>query len=190
MPAPAPPPAKAIIGEAERQAAAEKRRQLLLRQKQEAEREAAQRAKMAKQTAENGKRQAEQREAQRAAAAKRAALSPASSPAAGAGQLRSPTAGSASPAAIGAYRGEVMGHLAGFKRYPESARARGAQGRPSIAFTLDASGHVASVSLTHSSGQPDIDAEAVAMVRRASPFPAPPAGASRSFTATIGFVLH
>jgi len=189
-PAPAPPSAKAVLEEAER-AAAEKSRQLLLRQKQEAEREAAQRAatEKAKRAADNARRQAEQREAQRAAAAKRAALPPASSPAADVGEPRRPVGG-ASPAAIGAYRGEVMGHLAGFKRYPEAARARGAEGRPSIAFTLDASGRVASVSLTRASGQSDIDAEAVAMVRRASPFPAPPPGASRSFTATIGFVLH
>jgi len=188
-PATLPPPAKAIMGQAERQVAAEKRREMLLRQKQEAERQAEQRAaEKAKQAAETAKRQAEQREAQRAA--KQASLPPANSPAFGPGQLRSPAAGSASPAAIGAYRGEVLRHLAGFKRYPEGARARGAQGRPSIAFTLDASGRLASVSLTHSSGQPDIDAEAVAMVRRASPFPAPPSSASGSFTATIGFVLH
>ena len=95
-----------------------------------------------------------------------------------------------SAAAIGAYRGQVIGHLSAYKHYPDSARARGAEGHPSVAFVLDASGRVVSVTLTHASGQPDIDAEVVAMVRRASPFPPPPAGAGRLFSATIGFVLR
>jgi protein TonB len=93
-------------------------------------------------------------------------------------------------AASSAYRGLVLGRLAGFKRYPPAARARGAQGNPVIAFSVDASGHVVSVSLTHGSGDADIDAEVVAMVKRASPFPPPPSGAPHAFSAGINFRLQ
>ena len=96
----------------------------------------------------------------------------------------------ANQAAARAYRGEVVSHLAAFKRYPPGARARGAQGNPVVAFSLDAAGRVVSVALTRASGDAEIDAEVVAMVRRASPFPAPPPGAPRAFSAPINFHLQ
>jgi colicin import membrane protein len=166
--------------QAVRQELAEQRRQALAEEKKAAERQAARR-----EAAELARRQAQARESAARAAARPASLPPAQAPA-GNGTAPSPV----SAAAIGAYRGQVIGHLGGYKRYPEGARARGAEGRPSVSFVLDASGRVTSVTLTRSSGQPDIDAEVVAMVRRASPFPSPPPGAGRSFSATIGFVLH
>ena len=43
------------------------------------------------------------------------------------------------------------------------------------------------VSLVRGTGYASLDQEAVAMVRRASPFPAPPPGHLRNFTAPIGF---
>ncbi|MFI5012845.1 MAG: energy transducer TonB [Hyphomicrobiales bacterium] len=92
--------------------------------------------------------------------------------------------------AVLAYHGIVIGHLAGFKRYPPAARARGAQGNPVVAFSVDASGRVVSVSLTRGSGDTDIDAEIVAMVHRASPFPAPPPGAPHAFSAGVNFRLQ
>ena len=95
-----------------------------------------------------------------------------------------------SPPRAGNYRGQVIAHLAHFKRYPEGARARQAEGVPVVAFTLDGSGRVTGAGLSRSSGHADIDAEALAMVRRAVPFPAPPAGAGRSFSASIGFRLR
>jgi TonB family protein len=84
----------------------------------------------------------------------------------------------------------VIAHLSRFKRYPDAARSREAEGTPVVAFALDGSGRVTAASLARSSGHPDIDAEAVAMVRRAVPFPAPPPGAPRSFSASIGFRLR
>ncbi len=84
----------------------------------------------------------------------------------------------------------MIGHLASFKRYPPAARARGAQGNPSVSFSIDGSGRVVSVSLTRASGDPDIDAEIVAMVHRASPFPAPPPGAPHVFSAAVNFRLQ
>jgi TonB family protein len=100
---------------------------------------------------------------------------------------RGPAAGQVS---AGAYRSQVIAHLTRFKRYPESAMARGAEGVPAVAFSLDASGGVSQASLARSSGQADIDAEVLAMVRRAVPFPQPQSGAPRSFTASIAFRLR
>jgi TonB family protein len=80
--------------------------------------------------------------------------------------------------------------LTRFKRYPESARSRGAEGTPTVAFSLDGGGRVTGAGLSRSSGERDMDAEAVAMVRRAAPFPAPPPGAPRSFSASIGFRMQ
>jgi len=45
-------------------------------------------------------------------------------------------------------------------------------------FKLNRRGNVISVDVTQSSGDPDYDREAVAMVRRSDPFPKPPAQAA------------
>ncbi|CCD99439.1 energy transducer TonB [Bradyrhizobium sp. STM 3809] len=47
-----------------------------------------------------------------------------------------------------------------------------------VTFTLNRVGNVLSVDVTQSSGDPDYDREAVAMVRRSDPFPKPPATAA------------
>jgi periplasmic protein TonB len=104
-------------------------------------------------------------------------------------QGRSAAAG-ASAAAAASYRGQVIAHLTRFKRYPLAAETRGAEGTPVVSFSLNDGGGVASVSLARSSGHPDIDAETVAMVRRAVPFPAPPPGAPDAITAAISFQLR
>jgi periplasmic protein TonB len=121
--------------------------------------------------------QAKERLARRAEEAKRQAEA----------QAAADAGAQVSLALASAYRGEVMGRLQSFKRYPQAARARGAQGNPAVTFSIDASGRVLSVSLTRSSGDPDIDAESLAMVRRASPFPPPPPGAPRAFSAGLNF---
>ena len=95
-----------------------------------------------------------------------------------------------SAADVSAFRAAVAGRLQGAKRYPESARARGASGVVVVAFSLDGSGHLVSVNVARSSGQSDLDAEAIATVRRAAPFPPPPAGAARSFSVPLGFRLR
>jgi colicin import membrane protein len=88
------------------------------------------------------------------------------------------------------YHSAVLRHLAAFKHYPESARERGAHGQTVVTFTLDNAGRVVSASIARSSGQADIDAETLAMVRRAQPFPTPPPAAQRSFSAAIEFHLE
>jgi protein TonB len=88
------------------------------------------------------------------------------------------------------YRGLVFAHLARHKQFPADARGRGEQGSAMIAFSLDGGGGVTRVSLVRSSGFSSLDQEAQAMVRRASPFPAPPNGRPVSFTAPASFRIQ
>lgn len=82
-----------------------------------------------------------------------------------------------------AWAAMVASHLARFKR-PQGSNV----GRPSVRFTVAASGAVASVSLARSSGSAALDGEVVAMVRRASPFPRPPAGVEGgTFTIPVNY---
>jgi protein TonB len=88
------------------------------------------------------------------------------------------------------YNGIVAAHLQRHKRYPAVARAAGSQGVAKVSFSLDGGGRVTSVRLADGSGIAAIDQEAVAMVRRASPFPAPPDGQGRNFTVPVRFNLR
>ena len=93
----------------------------------------------------------------------------------------------ASSAEAAAYQGEVLGRIAAQKRYPEAARERAPQGVAIVRFSIAASGQLAGASLSQSAGDPLLDAEALATVRRASPFPPPPAGAPRNFSAPLSY---
>lgn len=85
------------------------------------------------------------------------------------------------------YSGRVAAHLMRHKRYPDDARSRGDQGRATVSFSLDGGGRVTRVSLVRGTGSSSLDQEASAMVRRASPFPAPPDGRAQSFTVPVNF---
>ena len=88
------------------------------------------------------------------------------------------------------YRGLVAAHLARHKQYPSSARAGGIQGVGTVSFTLDGGGRVTSANLVRGTGAAVLDQEIQAMVRRASPFPAPPDGRPKSFTVPVRFGLN
>jgi protein TonB len=88
------------------------------------------------------------------------------------------------------YRGIVAAHLARYKQFPPEARSRGDQGVATVSFGLDGRGNVTSVRLVRGSGVASIDRETQAMVRRASPFPPPPAGRGTSFTVPVSFYLR
>lgn len=79
------------------------------------------------------------------------------------------SAPSVSPAS---WRGTMLAHLNRYKRFPSGA----SPGTVQVAFSIDRSGRVLSARLVSGSGDAVLDEEAVAMVRRASPVPAPPAG--------------
>jgi protein TonB len=81
-------------------------------------------------------------------------------------------ASTASPAANASWRGSLIAHLNRFKRFPHGADP----GTVQVAFSIDRGGRVLSARLVRGSGDSALDEEAVAMIRRASPVPAPPDG--------------
>jgi protein TonB len=99
----------------------------------------------------------------------------------------------ASAAALASYRQMVAAHLQRFKQYPPAAKAAGQRGVARVSFTLSRSGGVLSAGLGGSSGHAALDAETLAMVRRAQPFPAFPADmkqSSMAFSAPVAFDLR
>jgi protein TonB len=78
-----------------------------------------------------------------------------------------------SPPEITKWQQSLVAHLGRFKRYP--AQGGVAEGVVSLAFTIDRKGNVVSSRIEKTSGSTVLDAEALAMVKRAAPLPAPPA---------------
>lgn len=72
------------------------------------------------------------------------------------------------------WQGALLAQLERVKRYPQEAMADHDEGVPTVTFTMDRLGHVLSVRLNKSSGHPLLDAEAVALPKRAQPLPVPP----------------
>lgn len=93
-----------------------------------------------------------------------------------------------SVAASNSYSSVVYGHLQRFKGYPASAN--GAIARVVVRFILNRAGNVLSASVGKSSGNAALDAEALATVRRANPFPPFPEGKTNvqeTFSAPMDF---
>lgn len=96
--------------------------------------------------------------------------------------------GQFSEAAARAYNALVFGHMQRFKRYPASAR--GAHGTVVVRFELDRKGEVIASAVTKSSGSAPLDQEALALFKRASPFPPFPSakpGDRDSYVAPVNF---
>jgi|GEM_PF-1554280 len=85
------------------------------------------------------------------------------------------------------YKVVVFGQLERAKEYPETARQRHATGHVIVSFSVDDSGQPQEISMIRSSGQDDLDTEALSMITRSAPFPVPPPGAQRQFAVDIGF---
>jgi protein TonB len=79
-----------------------------------------------------------------------------------------------SPAVV-TWRTKVIALIEKNKRYPEAARPRREQGTAQVSFALDRNGLVTNARVIQSSGSSALDQEAVALLKRAEPFPAPPA---------------
>jgi protein TonB len=108
-------------------------------------------------------------------------------------QAPAASAVSAGAAAVASYRQLVAAHLQRFKQYPPGAKAAGQQGVARVSFTLGRDGQVTASGLSGSSGHAALDAETVAMVRRAQPFPTFPPDvkqASLSFSAPVQFSIR
>jgi protein TonB len=78
--------------------------------------------------------------------------------------------------AIPTWKTQVVSMLERNKRYPAAARSRNEQGTTQLAFSLDRQGRVTSSRIVRSSGSAALDQETLELVRRAQPFPPPPAG--------------
>jgi periplasmic protein TonB len=85
------------------------------------------------------------------------------------GQIERPTS-----AALVTWQRSMVMQLERHKRYPP--QARGEQGVTTVVFTIDRQGHLLSSRVVHSAGSAILDEAALAMLRRAEPFPAPPLG--------------
>ena len=107
--------------------------------------------------------------------AKTAPPTPAASSSAPVAPAAAAVSSAASQAAKQSWQSHLLGHLARYKRYPEHARRRGIEGTSQVRFRLDGHGRVLSVALARSSGNAALDRATLAMIRRASPVPKPPA---------------
>ena len=114
-------------------------------------------------------------QSQPAPLAKAAEPAPVAAPSAPAAASFAPANNAASKAAKQSWQSHLLSHLARYKRYPEHARRRGIEGTSQVRFSLDAQGRVLSVALAKSSGNAALDSATLAMIRRASPVPKPPA---------------
>lgn len=98
--------------------------------------------------------------------------------AAASAQSRQPaTRGDGGAAASATYGRAVLTQISRTRK----ARAP-ARGRAVVAFSISDGGALASVTVLQSSGSPDLDQVALDHIRRAAPFPKPPAGAQRQFS--------
>jgi len=95
------------------------------------------------------------------------------------------------PVVSGAYRASLSAWLESHKRYPESARARGEEGRAVLHFRVDRSGRVLHYALAGSTGYADLDASIDAMMRGATlpPFPADMTASDVEVSVTVRFAL-
>ena len=78
------------------------------------------------------------------------------------------------------YPGKVMGRIARVRKPRVNSR-----GTAVISFSISANGGLGRVSVARSSGSAALDNAAIAVVRKAAPFPVPPAGAQRRFSIRI-----
>ncbi|WP_051372066.1 energy transducer TonB [Leisingera aquimarina] len=83
-------------------------------------------------------------------------------------------------AAADNYRGQVLRRVMRAKRQRVNIR-----GAALVQFSIAANGALRAASIVKSSGSAKLDSIALAQVRRAAPFPAPPAGARTTYTVRI-----
>jgi periplasmic protein TonB len=76
--------------------------------------------------------------------------------------------------AVQTWRGQIVALIERNKRYPAKAESRGQQGVARVFFSLDRQGQVIDSRVVTSSGVTALDEEALALLRRAQPFPKPP----------------
>jgi len=94
--------------------------------------------------------------------------------------------------ALESWQRALMAHLGRHKRYPASARAARQEGEPVVRIRLSSAGRVLSAELARPSHHGALDREALELLERAQPLPAPPKWAAvgeMDLTIPIRFVL-
>lgn len=74
-----------------------------------------------------------------------------------------------------AWEGRILARLEHNKRYPSEAQRAGQQDTVFVRLAIDRKGRLVDASLRRSAGYSPLDDETLALARRASPYPAPPA---------------
>lgn len=95
---------------------------------------------------------------------------------------QSATSSASGTAAATNYPDVVSRHLSGVRKPSMNRR-----GVSVVSFTISASGGLGRAGIARSSGVPKLDTAALDVIRRAAPFPPPPAGAKRTFSIQIDF---
>ncbi len=129
------------------------------------------------------------------APAKAAASAPTGRNADGATRAPAASAGSqaraaAAPGAEAKYGRKLLSHVERHKRYPAAARSAGISGATRLSITIDRTGGLAGARVSAGSGHQILDQEALAVARRAAPYPRPPEGVGGrtfSFAVTLRF---
>jgi protein TonB len=85
------------------------------------------------------------------------------------------------------YLSVLYGLIMRQQRFPSSPHPRHTGATVTVAFWVDDTGALVHEALYRTSGYPELDAEAMADVRRAAPFPEPPSGEPHGFIAQMGF---
>jgi len=80
--------------------------------------------------------------------------------------------------AMASWQRQLVAQIDRNKRYPSGVQ--GVYGTPELMFSIDRRGHLVSSRIIQSCGSAVLDAEAISTIRRAQPFPAPPAGLADS----------
>lgn len=120
------------------------------------------------------------------AALKTEAASQGTGPLAGSRQaVALPTVGEAGDGDAVDYQAIVFSQLAKAKGI---GQRKGQKGTAGVRFEIDDAGALLKVDVVTPSGVASLDAEALDIVRRAAPFPAPPKDAQRQFFANVNFV--
>lgn len=83
------------------------------------------------------------------------------------------------------WQSRVLSHLGHFKRYPGDARQRKRAGAAWVRFQVDRDGKLLASELVTSSGTVLLDREALQVLQRAQPLPAPPVTLLRQGTVTV-----
>lgn len=87
----------------------------------------------------------------------------------------------ASAAAVSSFQSEIFGRIRRALRYPREAQIRRVEGVAYVSVSLSSNGQLLSARLVRGTGNDSLDEEAVAVLRRAAPLPAPPEGSPDPF---------